>query len=182
MPAGKPIEKNMEIPAGPVIMNESRSTLLGRTRLPAGPDRRDRDPCDVRLVLSGGCHSVPDIRLGDLERICGMAHDRGAARIRLGAVISAVLNLADRVRIGRLLLASALVACVSTACVPLLSQGLSTGLPLRFVTGIALAGVYPPGAKLVASWFAGVARTGDGHSPCRADTRFGSAPPGGGTG
>jgi MFS family permease len=33
------------------------------------------------------------------------------------------------------------------------SHGLASAVPLRFATGIALAGVYPPGLKLMTSWF-----------------------------
>jgi MFS family permease len=73
----------------------------------------------------------------------------------VGAIASAVLNLPDRIRIGRLIAGSALIASLSTALLGLLSDGLLTAVPLRFVTGIALAGVYPLGAKLVASWFTG---------------------------
>lgn len=72
-----------------------------------------------------------------------------------GALASAVLNLADRVRIGTLIAASAVLAAVSTALVPLVSDGLGTAISLRFLTGIALAGIYPTGTKLVASWFEG---------------------------
>lgn len=70
-----------------------------------------------------------------------------------GALISATLNLTDRLRIGTLICASALVAALSTALVPIVSHGLGTALPLRFLTGVALAGIYPAGTKLVASWF-----------------------------
>ncbi|MBS1879424.1 MAG: MFS transporter [Actinobacteria bacterium] len=72
-----------------------------------------------------------------------------------GALISALLNLADRVRIGTLIAVSAFAAAVTTALVPVLSHGLATAIPLRFLTGVALAGIYPAGTKLVASWFAG---------------------------
>lgn len=70
-----------------------------------------------------------------------------------GAVLSAVVNLADRVRISLLIAASATVAGASTLLVPLFARGILVTLPLRFLTGFALAGVYPPGAKLIASWF-----------------------------
>jgi MFS family permease len=72
-----------------------------------------------------------------------------------GALISALLNLADRVRIGTLIAASSFAAAVSTALVPALAGGLAVAIPLRFLTGVALAGIYPAGTKLVASWVAG---------------------------
>jgi len=52
----------------------------------------------------------------------------------------------------RLLAASALIAAAANAAIPLLDAGPGPTLALRFLTGIALAGVYPPGMKLVASW------------------------------
>lgn len=70
-----------------------------------------------------------------------------------GAVLSAIVNLADRVRISVLIAASATVAGLSTLLVPLFAGGILVALPLRFLTGFAVAGVYPPGAKLIASWF-----------------------------
>ncbi len=70
-----------------------------------------------------------------------------------GAVASAVLSLADRWPAHRLVAGSALVAALSTATIALAVDSLGPALPLRFLTGVALAGVYPPGIKLMASWF-----------------------------
>jgi MFS family permease len=70
----------------------------------------------------------------------------------LGALLSAVLNLADRVAAHRLFAASALLAAGANAAIPILDAGPGPTFALRFLTGIALAGVYPPGMKLVASW------------------------------
>lgn len=69
-----------------------------------------------------------------------------------GAVLSAVLNLADRVPLTRLLAASALAGAVANAAIPLLDGGPGLALLLRFFTGMALAGAYPPGMKLAATW------------------------------
>jgi MFS family permease len=69
-----------------------------------------------------------------------------------GALVSAVLNLADRLSAQRLLAVSALAAGAFNAAIPLLDAGPGPTLALRFLTGMALAGVYPPGMKLVASW------------------------------
>jgi MFS family permease len=70
-----------------------------------------------------------------------------------GAVASALLNLADRVPIGVLMAGSAALAALTTALLPALAGGLAAAIPLRFLTGVALAGVYPVGVKLVASWY-----------------------------
>jgi MFS family permease len=69
-----------------------------------------------------------------------------------GALLSAILNLSDRIPANRLFAASALVAAAANAAIPLADAGPDAALALRFVTGFALAGVYPPGMKLVASW------------------------------
>jgi MFS family permease len=70
-----------------------------------------------------------------------------------GALTAAVLNLADRVPAHRLVAVCALLAAAATAALAAFSHGLASAVPLRFATGIALAGVYPPGLKLMTSWF-----------------------------
>ena len=70
-----------------------------------------------------------------------------------GAVTSALLNLADRFRPHVLVGVSALVASASTATVALVVDSFGPAVVLRFVTGVALAGVYPPMLKVMASWF-----------------------------
>jgi len=69
-----------------------------------------------------------------------------------GALISAGLNLPDVVSVRRLIVASALAGAAANAGLTMV-DGLAAALPLRFITGMALAGVYPSGIKLMASWF-----------------------------
>lgn len=69
-----------------------------------------------------------------------------------GAFGSAVLNLADRVPACRLFSLSALLAGLATALIPALANGLGLALALRFLTGVCLAGVYPVGMKIMATW------------------------------
>jgi MFS family permease len=69
-----------------------------------------------------------------------------------GAVISAATNLADRVAPQYLLAASALLGAAFNAGIALFAGTPSTVLALRVLTGVCLAGVYPPGMKLVATW------------------------------
>ena len=69
-----------------------------------------------------------------------------------GAVTSAALNLADRVRAPLLMAVCATLAAVCTAVFALAAGGLAGAVPLRFLTGVFLAGVYPVGMKLTASW------------------------------
>ncbi len=70
----------------------------------------------------------------------------------VGAFGSALLNLADRIPARRLFTLSALLAALATALIPLLATGLALALPLRFLTGLFLAGVYPVGMKIMATW------------------------------
>jgi MFS family permease len=69
-----------------------------------------------------------------------------------GAFGSAVLNLADRLPARWFFAASSLLAGVATALIPALAQGLAPALLLRFLTGVFLAGVYPVGMKIMATW------------------------------
>jgi MFS family permease len=71
----------------------------------------------------------------------------------VGAVVSAVLNLADRVPVQALVAASAVLGAAATTALALWARDAAAAVPLRFVTGFALAGVYPPGMKIVVSWF-----------------------------
>ncbi len=68
-----------------------------------------------------------------------------------GALLSAVFNLADRLPVRYLFAASAAAGAAVNAAIPLL-DGPGPALILRFLTGACLAGVYPPGMKLVATW------------------------------
>lgn len=69
-----------------------------------------------------------------------------------GALGSAVLNLADRVP-GRWLFAvSAVLAGATTLLIPAAGGGLAAAVALRFLTGLFLAGVYPVGMKIMATW------------------------------
>lgn len=77
-----------------------------------------------------------------------------------GALLSAAANLPDRVPTRWLIAGSAVAAALANAAVAVFADGLEVALPLRFLTGLFLAGVYPPGMKLMASWF----RTGRGFA------------------
>ena len=70
----------------------------------------------------------------------------------VGALASALTNLADRIPAERLFALCALVGAACTAAIGLWADAPETALVLRFLTGVTLAGVYPPGMKLVASW------------------------------
>ncbi len=70
----------------------------------------------------------------------------------VGALLSAVLNIADRMPARRLFAISALLGAGFNASIPVFVDGPVAAIILRFLTGMTLAGVYPPGMKLMATW------------------------------
>ncbi|MDL2717546.1 MAG: MFS transporter [Acidobacteriota bacterium] len=70
-----------------------------------------------------------------------------------GTLASAVLNLPDVWSPRRLVIGASLLGAAANASLALFSHGATSALGLRFLTGFALAGVYPPGMKILASWF-----------------------------
>jgi MFS family permease len=75
-----------------------------------------------------------------------------------GALGSTALNLVDRVRPQLLLAASTAAAAACTVSLAVFVNGMAAAIPLRFLTGICLAGVYPVGMKLMASWASSAGR------------------------
>lgn len=70
----------------------------------------------------------------------------------VGALASAALNVADKMEAPRLMATSALFGALVNACIPLFATGPESALVFRFLTGVAMAGVYPPAMKVIASW------------------------------
>lgn len=70
----------------------------------------------------------------------------------VGAVISAIVNLADRIPPQYLIAASTLAATACNAAIAQFADSPDVAMVLRVLTGVCLAGVYPPGMKLVATW------------------------------
>ncbi|TPN09891.1 MFS transporter [Mesorhizobium sp. B2-3-3] len=70
----------------------------------------------------------------------------------IGALVASLVNLPDLVRLSRLMAVAALVAALANASL-LLHPGPGGVIAARIMTGMALAGVYPPALKLVATWF-----------------------------
>ncbi len=69
-----------------------------------------------------------------------------------GALVSAALTLSDIVPPRRLILLGA-VGAASANLGLLAAVGSASAIPLRFLTGFFLAGVYPPAMKSMATWF-----------------------------
>jgi len=70
-----------------------------------------------------------------------------------GTLVSALGNLSDIVVTRRLFAICAFSGAVANALFGLTARGPLSGIALRFATGFFLAGVYPPGMKIMASWF-----------------------------
>ena len=73
----------------------------------------------------------------------------------VGCVASALLGLADRIDPRRLIAASALVGALANALLLAVDPTTAAAPVLRFVTGAAMAGVYPVGMKLASTWARG---------------------------
>ncbi|PIQ62865.1 MAG: MFS transporter [Bacteroidetes bacterium CG12_big_fil_rev_8_21_14_0_65_60_17] len=69
-----------------------------------------------------------------------------------GALVGAIFNISDRIPATRLVGMSTLLGAVATALFAYGGTGTEGAIALRFVTGIAMAGVYPPGMQIMASW------------------------------
>ena len=69
-----------------------------------------------------------------------------------GALVSAVLGLADRFDPRALFAGCAVLAAAANAALPMLPVGGDLAIALRVLTGLLLAGVYPVGMKMAAGW------------------------------
>ena len=69
-----------------------------------------------------------------------------------GALFSSLVNLAD-VRSARAVIVGGSLGAAAANLGLLAASGAGTAIPLRFLTGVCLAGVYPPALKLMSTWF-----------------------------
>jgi MFS family permease len=69
-----------------------------------------------------------------------------------GALAASLVNLPDIVRLNRLMALSAALAAAANASL-LVEPSPIVAIAARMLTGLALAGVYPPALKLVSTWF-----------------------------
>ena len=70
-----------------------------------------------------------------------------------GTLISAMLNLPDVIRARHLMWICGLLGAAVNAILASSVHTVAPAMVLRFLTGAFLAGVYPPGMKLIATWF-----------------------------
>ena len=70
-----------------------------------------------------------------------------------GTLLSALLNLPDIINVRYLFALSAFAGAITNAALGVYAHDSTTAIALRFLTGLFLAGVYPPGMKIMATWF-----------------------------
>ena len=72
----------------------------------------------------------------------------------VGALLSATFNLADVFHAPRLMAVSMILGALCNAGFAMVgAKSIAGAIIFRFLTGAALAGVYPPGMKILAGWF-----------------------------
>ena len=87
--------------------------------------------------------------------------DGGAAALTIavqagfiaGTLGAALANLPDVWPARRVMIAGAVVGALANALLAVAVHDLGAALVLRFVTGVAMAGAYPPAMKIMATWF-----------------------------
>lgn len=70
-----------------------------------------------------------------------------------GTLVSAFLNLPDILSVRYLIAGSAFAGALTNAALSIYAHDAQTAIVFRFLTGLFLAGVYPPGMKIMATWF-----------------------------
>ena len=71
----------------------------------------------------------------------------------VGTLASALANLPDIVAARTLMVIGAALGALANGALALGVSSLGPALALRFVTGVCLAGAYPPAMKIMATWF-----------------------------
>jgi MFS family permease len=70
-----------------------------------------------------------------------------------GTLLSALFNLPDIISPRHLFTLTAIAGAIVNCAFGLLAHDAAVAIPLRFLTGMFLAGVYPPAMKILATWF-----------------------------
>ncbi|WP_406939975.1 MFS transporter, partial [Bordetella pertussis] len=117
--------------------------------------------CGTSLWFAGNAASA-DLGMGDSVAYVASAVQLGFI---VGTLCSAWLRIADRYAASRLFFGSCLLgaACnypLTMLALATLPQPDAAVLILRFLVGVALAGIYPVGIRAAASWF----QAGLGHA------------------
>jgi MFS family permease len=109
--------------------------------------------------LGGSLWFSANAAADDLERAWGL-HAAGVGALTsavqlgfiTGTLLFALSGLADRFPASRIFAVCAVLGAASNAGFALLAEGMADASVWRFATGVALAGIYPVGMKLVVSW------------------------------
>jgi len=119
----------------------------------------------VAVLLATSTWLAGTAALASLEQAWGLSVTQGVwltMSTQLGFIVGtfvySLLNIADVFNPRRVFFASALGAAACNGLFAGIAGSLAPALVLRFGTGVFLAGVYPVGMKIIASWF----RTGLG--------------------
>jgi MFS family permease len=70
-----------------------------------------------------------------------------------GTLLSALLNLPDIISPRHLFTLTAIAGAIVNSAFGLFAEHIELAIVLRFLTGMFLAGVYPPAMKILATWF-----------------------------
>jgi MFS family permease len=70
-----------------------------------------------------------------------------------GTLLSALLNLPDIIKPRHLFTLTAIAGALVNSAFGLFARSVAVAIALRFLTGMFLAGVYPPAMKMLATWF-----------------------------
>lgn len=70
-----------------------------------------------------------------------------------GALFSAMFTISDVIKPRFVFAVSAFIGAEATAVIAMSVSSFLPAVLLRFLTGVALAGVYPPGMKIMAGWY-----------------------------
>ncbi len=71
----------------------------------------------------------------------------------VGTLGAAVTNLPDVWPARRVMVVGALAGALANGSLAMAADGLGAAVVLRFLTGVAMAGAYPPAMKIMATWF-----------------------------
>jgi MFS family permease len=71
----------------------------------------------------------------------------------VGTLLSALLNLPDIISPRHLFILTAIAGAIVNGTFGLFAKDVELAIGLRFLTGMFLAGVYPPAMKILATWF-----------------------------
>ncbi|MCO4763617.1 MAG: MFS transporter [Myxococcales bacterium] len=98
--------------------------------------------------------------VSDLQRISGLGAEAVGwltSAVQLGFIVGtllfAILNVADRFRPRTVFASCALLAAGANAALVAFAADVTVMLALRFLVGFFLAGIYPVGMKIAASWY-----------------------------